>query len=391
MRVSPLPYHRAVADIVARENPALLAVPSRSGHGSADALDQARLRTTCRLEAAAHPQLHAAVARAAEAIELTVPVETYADQDNEATYAELVFVHDRAVVLFSGRILELLDLDELCAVVGHELAHHTLWTDEGGRYLTTARLLTAAESDARTQPAYLETARRYRLATELYADRAALAAAGSLASTVSGLLKVSTSPRQVHPEVYLRQAVEVDFTSAGAATTHLEPVLRAWALQQWSEQPGADADARVAAAITPELDLASLDLPGQDRLRARTLELVAAAVSLSELRSPGVLELADQYGVTAPPEPTDFDELRLEPGAEPLAEDTRRYLAAVLTDLATADSDSDLTTAAAVLALAGRVDLGAEVLGMLTTELDLADRVRDRLQERAEALSSGLR
>ena len=42
---------------------------------------------------------------------------------------------------------------------------------EGGRYLAAARLLDAAESDARTPSEYLETARRFRLATELYADR----------------------------------------------------------------------------------------------------------------------------------------------------------------------------------------------------------------------------
>jgi hypothetical protein len=391
LQVSPLPYHRAVADIVARENPASFAVLSRSAQGSADALDQALLRTTYRLEAAAHPQVHAAVARAATALELAVPVEAYADQGNEATNAELVFVADRAIVIFSGRTLDLLDENELCAVVGHELAHHRLWTAEGGRFLTTARLLDAAEGDARTPSAYLETARRYRLATELYADRAALVATEGLASAVSGLLKVSTNLSRVDPDAYLRQAAEVDFTSASAGTTHPEPVLRAWALQQWFESPGADADARVSAAIAPELDLARLDLPGQDRLHARTVELVAAAVSLTELRAPDVLELAGQYGVLAPPQPTPFGDLRLEPSGEPLAKDSRRYLAAVLTDLATADTDSDLTALVAVLALASRVDLGAEVLRLLSSELDLGERTRNRLQERAAAMAGDLR
>ena len=87
---------------------------------------------------------------------------------------------DKAVLVLTGGTLNLLDADELCAVAGHELAHHVLWTAEGGRYLAAARLLDAAESDARTPSEYLETARRFRLATELYADRGAVLACGSL-------------------------------------------------------------------------------------------------------------------------------------------------------------------------------------------------------------------
>lgn len=400
MQVSPLPYHRVVADILARENPqafaALLGSAQRPTSATDPAatdqpsLDQALLRSTYRLDASAHPQVHAALTRAAEALGVAVPVEAYAEQGLDAggdgANAELVFVLDRAILVFRGRTLDLLDDEELCAVVGHELAHHCLWTAEDGRYLAAARLLDAAETDARTPPAYLESARRYRLATELYADRAALVATGSLASSVSGLLKVTTGLSRVDPAAYLQQAAEVDFTSASAGTTHPEPVLRAWALQQWVESPGPEADARVAAAIAPELDLASLDLPDQDRLRDRTVSLVTTAVSLSDLRAPEVLELAGQYGAVAPPEPTSWDDLGLEPEPEPLGRPTRRYLAAVLLDLATADPDSDSAASVASLALAQRVGLGPELLRLLSTELDLGERARLRLQERAAAL-----
>lgn len=384
--MTPLPYHRSVADTLEREHPASFGALLPQGSTGRDGLDQALLRSTYRLEPASHPEVHEAVGRAADSVGLAVPVEIHADEGQRVPNAELVFVPDRAILLFTGPTLELLDAAELCAVGAHELAHHQLWTAEGGRYLAAARLLDAAEGDARTPSEYLETARRYRLATELYADRAALRATEVLSTAVSGLLKAATGLRRVDPAAYLRQVAEVDLTSPSAGTTHPETVLRAWALQQWNDDREA-AEGRIEAAFAPSLDLNTLDLPGQDRLLTLTRDVVAAAAGLEALRSPGVTELAEQYGVTAAGATYARVPSSLLP--DPLPAETKRYLATVLADLATADDDSGHETLAVVLAFAHRARLGPELLKLLRTELGLGERERQRISDRADALVAG--
>ncbi|MEZ0446342.1 M48 family metalloprotease [Cellulomonas sp. ICMP 17802] len=366
----PLPYHREVTALLERENPvAIGALRPTTG----PELGQLLLRQTYRVEATAHPEVHAAVQRAADALGVAVPVEIYVDEGGPGTTAELVFVPDRAVLVLGGGTLNLLDPAELCAVAGHELAHHVLWTAEGGRYLAAARLLDAAESDARTPSEYLETARRFRLATELYADRGAVLACGSLTTTVSGLVKVSTGLARVDSAAYLRQAAEVDYSVPSAGTTHPETVLRAWALQEWQER-GSGADPAVAAALGPQLDLAALDVLGQDRLAELTRSLVWMLVADDAVRGEEAAALAEQYGVlvgTQSPALTDTP--------ADLPAETRTYLAAVLLDFATADEDGGLGDLAAVVALARRVGLGPDLLRMVAAELDLGERATAQL------------
>jgi hypothetical protein len=367
----PLGYHRDVATILERENPVAFGSLRPRASDPGPELNQLLLRQTYRVDAAAHPEVHAAVQRAAGALGVVAPVEIYVDEGGQGSNAELVFVPDRVVLVLTGGTLNLLDADELCAVAGHELAHHVLWTAEGGRYLAAARLLDAAESDARTPSEYLETARRFRLATELYADRGAVLACGSLTTTVSGLVKVSTGLATVDPAAYLRQAAEVDYSVPSAGSTHPETVLRAWALQEWKER-GAGADLAVAAALGPQLDLAALDVLGQDRLTEITRSLVWVLVADDAVRSDEAVALAERYGVlvgTQTPALTDTP--------ADLPAETRTYLAAVLLDFGTADDGID--DLAAVVAVARRVGLAADVHRLVDAELDLGERATAKL------------
>ena len=375
----PLAYHRDVATILERENP--VAFRSQYPTVPTGELEQVLLRQTYRVDPVAHAEVHAAVQRAADALGVVLAIEIYVDEHGQGANAELVFVPDRAVLVLTGGTLNLLDPDELCAVAGHELAHHVLWTADDGRYLAAARLLDAAESDARTPSEYLETARRFRLATELVADRGAMLACGSLTTTVSGLVKVVTGLAKVDSAAYLRQAAEVDYSVPSAGSTHPENVLRAWALQEWAER-GPGADAMIEAALGPQLDLAVLDVLGQDRLAEVTRSLVWMLVAEDmpgTVRSEEALSLAQRFGVTVGGVPTITD-MPTTLGAE-----TRTYLAAVLLDFATADDEGGADDLGAVLALARRVGLGDELLTMIGAELDLGDRAMSRVLASADA------
>jgi hypothetical protein len=380
LTLRPLPYHRDVAAILETEQPtAFTALLPSSAKTTAEVHD-ALLRHTYRLDPAGHPEPHAAITRAAQVLGVTVPIELFAFEGAPSSNAELIFVPERPVIALSGETLNRLDADELCAVAGHELAHYVLWTADGGRYLAASRLLDAAEGDARTDAEYLETARRLRLATELFADRGALVACGELTTTLRGLLKVTTGLAHVDPDGYLRQAAEVDLSKPSAGTSHPETVLRAWALQRW-EQDGDAAEPQIVRALATQLDLNALDLLDQDRLRTVTQVLVGAVLDDEDMRTEDVVEHAGQFGVQvgAP--------ARLDLSVDDLAPETRRYLAAVLLDFATVDADLGVDGLARMFRLARRAGLNPELDKLVASELDLPDRTLAKVLTRMDELA----
>lgn len=368
----PLPYHRDIAAILETEQPKAFAALTPSADSPPSDVHETLLRHAYRLEPAGHPEPHAAVARAAEVLGVTVPVNLFAFEGAPGDNAELIFVPGRPVIALSGDTLNLLDADELCAVAGHELAHYVLWTADGGRYLAATRLLDAAEGDARTDAEYLETARRLRLATEVFADRGALLACGSLPTTLRSLLKLTTGLTHVDPDGYLRQAAEVDLSRPSAGSSHPETVLRAWALQQW-QQDGEAAESRIARVLAAQLDLNALDILDQDRLRTVTQVLVGAVLAYEDMRTDEVIDHAGRFGVRvgAPS--------RLDLNADELAPETRRYLAAVLLDFATVDPELGVDAPARMLRLAQRAGLATELDKLMSTELDLSDRAHSKI------------
>jgi peptidase M48-like protein len=376
----PLPYHRDVAAIFEAEQPEALAALIPSASGSTSQVHDALLRHAYRLDPAGHPQPHAAVARAAMALGVTVPVDLFAFEGARGNNAELVFVRERPVIALSGDTLNLLDPEELCAVAGHELAHYVLWTADGGRHLAASRLLDAAETDARTDAEYLETARRLRLATELFADRGALVSCGSLTTALRSLLKLATGLAQVDPDGYLRQAAEVDLSGPSAGSSHPETVLRAWALQKWG-QYGDAAEPDIARALAGQLDLNALDILDQDRLRTVTQVLIGALLAYEDMRTEDVVDHAGQFGVQV------GADAQLDLSVDELAPETRRYLAAVLLDFATVDVELGVDGLARVFRLARRAGLSAELDKLVATELALTDRERSKILARMDELA----
>ncbi|MEU4393521.1 M48 family metalloprotease [Kribbella sp. NPDC023855] len=385
--LSPLGYHRAVLAQVRRvDERAWEAL--RGGEAQDSGLSEALLRNTYRLEAASHPELHAAGRRAVEALGLEVEIGFFQAQGAGQPNASLLHQGDRAVILFEGPLLERLDADELAAVCGHELAHRVLWTLEDGAYLAVDRLLDAAAGDARTPPQYLETHRRWVMACELFADRGALVACGDLGTTVRALLKVQTGLGSVDPAAYLRQAAELDLSTGSRGTSHPEGVARAWALQNWL------AEEDVEILLTGPLDVDAPDLLDAALLREVSMDFAAHIAQAEGLRSDTVATFA--AGFADPPGPLGvpggavprFDEpLAIRPvdGApiprpRRLTPATRQYLCYLLLDLATADPELGDDGLIASLALARRAGL-SEYDDLADDELGWSDRRRAELTQ----------
>ncbi|TDO51412.1 peptidase M48-like protein [Kribbella sp. VKM Ac-2527] len=386
--LSALGYHRGVLGYVHRvDEHAWAALQGGPVGGVGDVL----LRNAYRLAEAAHPCVHQAGRRAAEALGVDAAVEFF--QVHGGGDANAVYVHQDgpAVIVFEGPLLERLDSDELTAVVGHELAHRLLWEAEDGAYLVVDRLLDAAAGDARTPQQYLETYRRWRLATELYADRGALTACGELSTTVRALLKLQTGLSSADPEAYLRQADELDLSTGSRGTSHPEGVARAWALKNWLA--GED----VESLVTGPLDVDAPDLLDAALLRELSTDFAARIAQTDGLRTDAVATTS--AGFADPPGPLGvpggavrrFDEpLAVRPidGApmprpRPLTEATKRYLCYLLLDLATADPDTGDAGLVASMAIARRVGL-TTYDDLADDELGWSDKRRAKLAQSAD-------
>ncbi len=151
----PFRYHHDIADFLRESEPHLW--EWMSGGRIVAQTEELRtdlLRSTYRLDRDAHPELVAAAERAAAAVGVAVPLSIYQTEGEAAPNAALVFVPDEAIVLLSGPIAELLDIGELTAVFGHEMAHHVLWTSDGGNHLVADRLINAMLSRLSARSAF---------------------------------------------------------------------------------------------------------------------------------------------------------------------------------------------------------------------------------------------
>ena len=297
--LAPLPYHQSVVELLKREESELwkwhAAVSPTAA--SNDALRLELLKSTYRLDRTTQAKLYEQADAMAHALGMSVPITCYQAQSvGGQLNAALWFIADEAHIVFYGAILESLSEGQIAAVIAHELGHHLLWRLEGGTYGTADRLLLQAIDQPQAEECHAATARRWRLATELFADRASLIATGSLDDTIATLVRVETGVPVVSAEAYIAQANEVlahgPQTSQG--NSHPECFLRAVALQAF-HRGDADLDAKVDGWIRGALDPHDLDLVSQQTCLALTRRILHHLLKPSWMRSEAVLAHARQF------------------------------------------------------------------------------------------------
>lgn len=367
--LTPLRYHRRVLDYLRGQEPEVWRWASEriTGDEQREALRAALLRDTYRIGRAAHADLHASLDTAMARLGIAAPATLYQSPGQEMN-AALHYVPGEVHIVVQGPLFERLEPDELLAVLGHELAHYLLWSQDEGSLLVADRILHDAVASGQATPSQRETWRRLALHTELFADRGGAVAAGGVAPAVAALVKIQTGIKSVDAAAYLRQAAEIESRDGGAsaACSHPETFLRARALALWWED-APEIEDWLDARLLGALALERLDLPGQLRLQAVTrgflAHYLARYLAGGGFASEAVLAQLRQL----------FPDWRAdEPALAPdairadLADDgVRAYLNALMLDLALRDPDLQ----EAALLCAGRVagELGS--LDALTVNL----------------------
>lgn len=338
MSLTPLPYHHAVVDHLRAELPAAWAHYTSDGFRASqrEAIRLHLLQTTVELTRASHPEIYALADAAAAALGLDVPVELYQAPDDGQPNAALLYSPDCARVMLAGAIQERLTAEEMQSVLGHELAHHLLWSLDGHAFLDAERLLSGLGGDT-LAPSLLETIRLYQLGVEVFADRGAMVASDR-DTAISALVRVRTGLKRVSVDDFLAQSRElVDKQGLGSREwSHPEAHIRALALAHHAETPGDDTAIR--PLVEGPLQIDALDLLRRAELDQLTRRLVAWMVAPRWMQTDGVMGHVRLL----------FDDDPL-PSPEPIAPDTlspwgdtvRDYLAAILLDFVVVDPGLD--------------------------------------------------
>ncbi len=383
----PLAYHREVVAYLKEREPEAWHWAS-SGGACADHAETVRtdlLKSHYRLEAAAHPDLAERCTEMARRLEVEAPVTMYQAQGSPGMNAALLHLPGEAHLVFTGPILEKLQGAELDALLAHELAHARLWQQEGGDFLTADRLLVQAANDARAAASHVQTARRLRLYTEIYADRGSLAGCGDLHATVAALVKTETGLTTVSAAGYLRQADEI-FARGETKTDgieHPETFIRARALRLWAEQDES-LDEWLTRVIEGPALLDELDIAGQRRMAGLTERFLAELLRPRWFQTAAVLAHARAFFPDFTPgtaaDETLADELATDDKA------TREYWLYLLLDFAAADRELDDVPLAAAIEWARRLEMLEAFEKLAVKELGLMKRQFTKLKKEAAGL-----
>lgn len=344
------------------------------------------LRHTYRLTAETHAAVYEACAVAMQRLGIEA-VATLYQAGETGMNAALHYLPGEIHIVFNGAVLEKLSGDQLLALLGHELAHYRLWSEASGDFYTAERILQQTALDPTAANSHHETARRYRLHTEIYADRGAAAVAG-VDAAIETLVRVQTGLAQVDAQAFLRQAEEVaSKANSSEGHSHPETYLRAQALERWGRNDAA-LDPWLVQALCGPLDMACLDLLDQRQLSAETLQLLEQFMALGSLVSEPMRTQAAAFfpelDVKATKLTASASSAALGSSATPISgralhESVGDYFGYVLLDLLLADGDASEAAYVAAGRLADTFDSKAAFFSAVMRDAGLSRKALDAL------------
>ncbi|MEO5866238.1 MAG: M48 family metalloprotease [Sphingomonas sp.] len=382
--LEPLAYHRTVADYIQHAEPEIWrwAAAQQTREEQVAEMRIALLRQTYRLDAEAHPDVHEDCRVVMGILGIEAPVTIYQAADGTMN-AALWYIPGEIHLVFYGPVLEKLSRAERVALIGHELAHYKLWSIEDGAFHIATTILDHALAYPGAAASHAETARIYRLYTELYADRGGAIAADVPGPAIATLVKTMTGIVTVDADAYLRQAAELDGDQrASAGETHPEIFLRAQALDKWW-RGDPDLDEWLDKRVRGALSITALDLPRQHDMVALTRGYLARLATDPAADSEAVAAQLKRYFPDWGPDEMMIGDYALEP--ERLDTETRDYLFALSFDLAMADPDGRDAMLIAGERLARSFDGGDAFRAALKRDLKMNKQSIDKLLGRKAA------
>ena len=385
-KVSPTAYHRNVLECLKLHYTDLwdwFADHSRRPE-AADAERVDLLKAAIRLDRDSSAELYSVVDSLAQQMGLHATFTIYQAQHAVGLNASMFCLPGEGHLVFHGPVLDLLDSEQLAALVAHELAHFELNNLNGGSFEIAEQVLLALATDAAADNPQLRTLRSYRLYTELYCDRRAAEVTGDFSACVAALVKLETGLKQVSVQSYIKQADEVLEAAAAqntsvesSGTTHPEMYIRAKALQMWTVNPG-NVDDLVRPFVEGQWNLQQLDIMRQRLLCEATLEFLNAFLKPKWLRTNimlGHLARFESATVSAASTATELMKLWLEECDESI----RSYFCYLLLDFVTCDADLEEAPLAAAWLFAENMGLGEEFQQQCAAELKLGKRALEKV------------
>lgn len=296
------------------------------------------LKNTYKFDEAVDVALYEKVNLVKEKLELPIPVILYQAQSAEEMNASIVYVGGEAHIVFSGKIIQVLSDDEMLSIIAHELSHVKLYTQLNGDVEVADRVITAIANHQGSTPAHYETARLFKLYTEIFCDRGAYVVTNNYAPIISSLVKISTGLSSVNADSYIKQAEEIfsaDAETKTSGVSHPENFIRARAIWLWHSK-GKEAEPIIKQMIEGNVNLEELDIFRQQQIASITELLIQLLLQPKWMQTPQTIALGKQYFGSLQLN-NDMNISSLAAQVENVHNNLRDYLAYVLYDFSTAD------------------------------------------------------
>ena len=335
------------------------------------------LKNTYKFDPVADAFIYDKVNLAREKLDLQqLPVTVYQAQYTDELNASIVYLSNEAHIVFSGKITQLLTDDELLAVIAHELAHVKLYMVLNGDLEISNRIINAIANNYHSEASYYETARLFRLYTEIFCDRGAYQVLGDPAPVITSLVKTATGLDRVNADSYIKQAEEVfstDLDTRAGNLSHPENFIRARAIQLWHQQQE-NAETAIIKMIEGSSDLDQLDIFKQKDISTLTRQFLQLYLKPKWFRSVMVTGLAKQYFADFAWDEQAVINATLVGRIAGAHKSIQDYLGYVLLDFALADSTLDEIPAGWAFQFAEDMQLKDAYDAIIKKELKFSDK-----------------